>query len=464
MLTALLFTVVLAAPRPNVVVIFCDDLGYGDLTSYGHPTIRTPNLDRMADEGLRATQFYVAASVCTPSRAGLMTGRLPVRNGMCGDRAVLFPDSVGGLPQSETTMAEMFRDAGYATAMVGKWHLGHLPQYLPTNHGFETYFGIPYSNDMDKTDAGKAKKQAVWNEPDYRDFNVPLLEGTAADGCRELERPAVQTNLTRRYTDRAIEDARRMAGGDRPFFLYLAHNLPHVPLFRSDDFAGVSEAGVYGDVVEEIDDGVGRLLDALEQLGIDEQTLVVFTSDNGPWLSFGPQGGSPGPLHEGKGTTWEGGMRVPGIFRWPGTIPAGRIDSGLASTLDLLPTFAELAGGVLPDDVAIDGVDQTAWLRGGDSARDAVFFYRGYELMAVRLNDHKAHFVTRGSYGSEPRKPVRHDPPLLYDLAADIGERTDLADKRPETLAEIQTLVAEHRRTMRFADSQLDRRPAGGGD
>ena len=290
---------------PNIVVIFCDDLGYGDLGAFGHPTIRTPNLDRMAAEGQKWTNFYVGASVCTPSRAALMTGRLPIRSGMCSDkRRVLFPNSGGGLPDDEFTIAEVLRSSGYRTACVGKWHLGHLQQFLPTNHGFDRYFGIPYSNDMDR----------VRGAPNYRQhpdlvrsahYNVPLLRNTQI-----VERPAEQTTITRRYAEESVRFVRE--NSDVPFFLYLAHSLPHIPLFRSTEFVGHSLRGIYGDVIEEIDSTVGKILEAVR--GLDRKTLVVFTSDNGPWLTFDELGGSAGLLRGGKGGTFEGGMREPTIF------------------------------------------------------------------------------------------------------------------------------------------------------
>lgn len=332
---------------PNVVVIFADDLGYGDLGVYGHPTIRTPSLDRMAAEGMRFTQFYAAASVCTPSRAALLTGRLPVRSGMTSDRRrVLFPDSSSGLPHDEITLAEALKARGYATAAVGKWHLGHLPQFLPTQHGFDSYLGIPHSSDMDL--ASGREHRAANLEPRVEYFNVPLLR----DG-EVIERPADQTTITRRYTEEAVRFIREQRAG--PFFLYLAHTLPHAPLFASDDFLGKSPRGRYGDAVEEIDWSVGRVLEALKALGLAERTLVFFTSDNGPWLSFDTHGGSAGLLRGGKGMTWEGGMRVPGIAWWPGTVPAGRLNREIASTMDLLPTALALAGGHLLANRALDG-------------------------------------------------------------------------------------------------------------
>jgi arylsulfatase A-like enzyme len=437
-----------AAP-PNVVIIFADDLGYGDLAVYGHPTIRTPNLDRMAAEGQRWTDFYVAASVCTPSRAGLLTGRLPVRSGMTGEPTrVLFPDSPGGLPVSEVTIAEILKERSYATAAVGKWHLGHLPQYLPLEQGFDSYHGIPYSNDMDKVE-DRPKGVALWIDPKFENFNVPLMRGT-----KIVERPVNQHTITRRYTEQAVQFIVRSKGG--PFFLYLAHTLPHVPLFRSPEFAGVSRRGLYGDVIEEIDWSVGQVLDTLRAQGLAGNTLVVFTSDNGPWLIFDEQGGSAGLLREGKGSTWEGGMRVPAIFWWPGTIEPGIIHD-IGSTLDLLPTVATLTGGQLPTDRALDGYDiSPALLATGESPRREMFFYRGIRVFAARVDEFKAHFFTRSGYRDERETP--HDPPLLYHLGHDPGEHHDVADQHPEVIAAIAEIVAEHQASVKPVQDQLQRR------
>ena len=449
---------VASSDRPNFVVIFCDDLGYGDLGCFGHPTIQTPHLDAMASEGLLATQFYVAASVCTPSRAGLMTGRYPIRNGMCGKRRVLFPDSIGGLPQSETTLATMLGDSGYATSMVGKWHLGHLPEYLPTSHGFDRYYGIPYSNDMDRVasdDPEKKGRKVFWNAMPS-DFNVPMFEGTAVAGCEIVERPVDQTTLTHRYTDRAISEIERMK--DEPFFLYLAHSLPHVPLFRSDAFVGHSAAGIYGDVIEEIDHGVGQIMETLKKLELDSKTLVVFTSDNGPWLVFNDHGGSAGPLRNGKGTTFEGGMRVPALFWMPGRIEAGRRDSGLSSTLDLLPTFAAMSGAA-PPEKSLDGYDLSPWLfDASESPRHEMFFYRDVRLMAIRSDHHKAHYITQDSYVRDSR-PTEHDPPLVFDLSIDLRERNDVGQQHPELVERFAKLRTKHESTLEATESQLDRKP-----
>jgi arylsulfatase A len=432
---------------PNVVLIVADDLGWGDLAAYGHPTIRTPRLDRMAAEGQRWTSFYAAAPYCTPSRAGLLTGRLPIRSGMASESyTVLYPDSTGGLPDGEVTLAELLRARGYATAMVGKWHLGHRPEYLPRRHGFDLYFGIPYSNDMDaRADAPADRLQ----HPRCAYFDVPVIRDEQV-----VERPADQSTITRRYE----EEARRFvrANRDRPFFLYLAHTMPHVPLFAGAPFAGRSPRGPYGDVVEEIDAGVGRLLDTLAELGLDRRTLVVFSSDNGPWRGQGGLGGSAGPFRDGKGTTFEGGVRVPGIFRWPGTIRPGVVRE-MGSLLDVLPTVAALAKAPLPADRVLDGYDLSPVLRGqGRSPRRTYFYYRNAVLQAVRSGPYKLHFFTRPDGNHERPQPV--DPPWLFDLDRDPGELYDVAAEHPDVVADLRRLADEHRRTVVLVEDQIAKR------
>jgi len=448
---ALLSSISTAATKPNFVVIFADDLGYGDLSCYGHPTIRTPNLDRMAQEGTRFTQFYSASSVCTPSRAGLMTGRLPVRNGMCSDtRRVLFPDSKGGIPADEVTLPEALKELGYRTGCFGKWHLGHLPQFLPTNNGFDTYFGIPYSNDMDRLNNVAPKGRAAFLDPKIEYFNVPLMRDTEI-----VERPADQTTITRRYTEEAVKFIKE--SGDEPFFVYLPHSLPHIPLFRSDEFKDHSRSGLYGDVIEEVDWSVGQILDTLRTEGIAENTCVFFTSDNGPWLIFDAHGGTAGMLRDGKGCTWDGGMREPGIAWWPGTVPANRVSSELAATLDLMPTFVSLAGGNLPTDRQYDGVDLTPHLTGtAPSPRETVYYYRGKQLMAVRHGPWKAHYMTRDAYGPSSREKKTHNPPLLFNLDIDPAERFNVNAKHEDVLKEIDSIVKEHRKNLDVPPSQLE--------
>jgi arylsulfatase A len=404
----------------------------------------------MAAEGQKWTSFYVGESVCTPSRAALLTGRLAVRSGMASDtRRVLFPDSAGGLPDSEITLAEVLKGKGYATACVGKWHLGHRPEYLPMRHGFDHYFGVPYSNDMDR-DPEAPKGRDIFFDPKIAYWKVPLMRDD-----KVVERPAEQSTLTRRYTEEAVKFIR--TSKDRPFFLYLAHTMAHVPLFASKAFAGKSPRGLYGDVVEELDDSVGRVLAALREGGVDKQTLVVFTSDNGPWLIFRHHGGSAGLLREGKGSTWEGGMRVPCLVWRPGTIPAGTVTDELASTMDLFVTAVKLAGGKVPDDRPIDGVDLAPLLTGkGRSPRDTMFFYRDTKLFAVRKGPYKAHLVTRSAYG--PDQPVSHDPPLLYHLGVDPGEKFDVGKDHPDVLADLRKLAAEHEAAMKPGELQLEKR------
>jgi len=441
---ATLYAAETPAKNPNFVIIFCDDLGYGDVGCYGHPTIRTPNIDRMAVEGQRWTDFYVAASVCTPSRAALLTGRLPIRSGMSGDRRdVLFPDSAGGLPTSEITIAKALKPQGYTTACIGKWHLGHLPQFLPTSHGFDSYYGIPYSNDMDGT-PGHTRRRFF--EPKSEYWNVPLMRDE-----KIIERPTNQNTITKRYTEEAVRFIER--NKDRPFFLYLAHTMPHVPLFASGAFDGKSRRGRYGDAVEELDWSVGQVLDALRREGIASNTFVVFTSDNGPWLIFDQLGGSAGLLREGKGSTWEGGVREPCIMWWPGTIRPAVINE-IGSTMDLFPTILRLAGADIPTDRVLDGYDLRPVLTGkGPSPRDTVLYYRRSELYAVRKGPYKAHFTTRSGYG--PDKPVSHDPPLLYHLGQDPSEKNDIAAAHPDALADIRKIVEEHRRTLAPGEDQL---------
>ncbi|MBR9998354.1 MAG: sulfatase [Cyclobacteriaceae bacterium] len=416
--------------KPNIVLLFADDLGYGDLSVFGHPTIKTPNLDRMAAEGVKLTQFYVAASVCTPSRAGLMTGRLPIRNGMCGGRTVFFPDTEGGLPQEEITMAEILKTKNYATACFGKWHLGHAPAYLPASQGFDEYFGIPYSNDMSPA---QNKSEGARNFPP-----TPLIEGTEI-----IENEPDQRLLTTRYTEHAV----RFIGEhrDNPFFLYLPYTFPHTPLYASENFDGSSKRGLYGDVVQEIDWSVGEILNALKEHNLEENTFIFFTSDNGPWLVMEEDGGSAGILYEGKGSTWEGGMREPAIARFPGRIEAGSICTAVATTLDLLPTFAGLAGAELPADRILDGVDIFPVMTGQkETGKDTVFFYKGRNLFAIRKGAWKAHFVTVVKPYGPDGVTEKHDPPLLFNVETDPSEKYNRAAEHPEIIMDILAIKQRH--------------------
>jgi len=434
--------------QPNIIIIFCDDLGYGDLGTYGHPTIRTPNIDRMAAEGQKWTNFYSASSVCTPSRAALMTGRLPIRSGMCDQkRRVLFPDSAGGLPESEITIAEVLKQKGYSTACIGKWHLGHLLQYLPTKNGFDYYFGIPYSNDMDAV-SDLPWKEKFWN-PKSEYWNVPLMRNEDI-----IERPADQTTITKRYTEETIRFIKK--NRENPFFIYLAHSMVHVPLFASKEFLNKSLRGLFGDTVEEIDWGVGRIIGMLKKEKLDENTLIIFTSDNGPWLEYFDMGGSAGLLRKGKGSTWEGGMREPAIFRWSNQIKP-QIVSDIGSTLDIYTTICSITGSEIPQDRIIDGVDLSSALFDKErSPRNEMFYYRGTEIYAVRKGPFKAHFLTQPAYGAN-RIITKHDPPLLYNLEVDPSEKYDISEQHPKIIEEIRQLVKKHQSELVKGENQLEK-------
>jgi arylsulfatase A-like enzyme len=366
---------------------------------------------------------------------------------------VLFPDSHHGLPSSEITLAEQLKKANYKTACIGKWHLGHQKEYLPLQHGFDYYFGIPYSNDMDAPQSVLEEKGGYWGlitDPKnnrIENFQVPLIQNNTV-----IERPANQHTITRRYSEETIRFIKN--NKDQPFFIYLAHNLPHVPLFASKEALGKSARGLYGDVVEEIDQGIGTILKALKEEGLDKNTLVVFTSDNGPWTVFKEQGGSAGPLFAGKGTTWEGGMRVPTVFWAPGRIAPGIVNQ-IGSTLDLYHTFSTIAGVPLPKDRTLDSHDLGPLLFEKQKAsRDHFLYYRGTQLYAARLGAYKAHFITQGEYGQFGDKKT-HDPPLLYNLNRDPSEQFNIAETHPEVLKNIESLVTEHKKNMVPGPDQL---------
>jgi arylsulfatase A len=435
---------------PNFIIIFADDMGYGDVGVFGHPTMKTPNLDKMATEGQKWTQFYVAASVCTPSRAGLMTGRLPIRSGMCSaKKRVLFENATGGLPTSEITIASALKKGGYKTACIGKWHLGDDPEFLPTSHGFDYYYGIPYSNDMQKTYEIKSLEDYIkgCREPEIEYFNVPLMRNTEI-----IEQPAQQTTLTKRYTEEAVKFIKENKNDQ--FFLYLAHSMPHVPLFASDEFKGKSLRGIYGDVMEELDWSVGEVLKTLKETGLDENTIVVFTSDNGPWTLMETDGGSAGCLRGGKGGTYEGGMREPTIFWSPELFPVGVVDE-LGTTMDLLPTFCRLAHVELPKDRLYDGYDISPVLfHNGKDPRKEVVYYRGTQVYAVRKGAYKAHFIIQEEYGGGPEVLKT---PVLYNLNMDPSEKYDIAKDHPDIIQELIKLRDDVVASVKPVVNQLEK-------
>jgi arylsulfatase A-like enzyme len=391
----------------------------------------------MAREGVRFTDFYVAQAVCSASRAALLTGCYPNRVGIL---SALGPASKVGISDKEKTIAGVLKAKGYATAIYGKWHLGHHQKFLPTNHGFDDYFGLPYSNDM-------------WpKHPTAKFPDLPLIEGT-----RTMATNPDQRNLTRWYTERAVQFITK--NKDKPFFLYVPHNMPHVPLFVSDKFKGSSKQGLFGDVIAEIDWSVGQILQAIRKNGLDENTLVIFSCDNGPWLSYGEHAGSAGPLREGKATSWEGGVRVPLVARWPGKVKAGTVCRQPAMTIDLLPTLAKLAAAPLPQN-KIDGLDIAPLLfghKGATSLHEAFFFYWGRELQAVRAGKWKLHFpheyrTLAGRPGGKDGKPARYTqartPLTLFDLEADPGEKNNCADRHPEVVSRLKKLADAARKDL----------------
>jgi len=419
------------APPPNIVVIFTDDQGYGDLSCFGHPTIHTPHLDALAANGMKLTQCYVASPVCSPSRAALLTGCYPIRVGM--HRHVLFPMTDYGLHTDEVTLADMLSDHGYATGMFGKWHLGHRPGLMPTDQGFDTYYGVPYSNDM----------SAVHRRPGHNyQFRLPLMRGNEV-----LEWEPDQRVLTRDCTQEAVAFIEENKDG--PFFVYLPHSMPHIPLYASDDFEGTSPRGLYGDVIEEIDWSVGQIVATLEAHGLAENTLVFFTSDNGPWLPFKLDGGSAGLLRGGKGSNWEGGQRVPAIIAMPGTIPPGSVCREVVTTMDLLPTIAALTGATLSDR-RIDGHDITPLLTGEDGATsptDAFLYYtsRG-DLAGIRQGPWKLLLQSGELYHLD------HDPSEQYNLANQNADR--IAELR-ELATQMDAEITEHARPTRVVEELL---------
>ncbi|MFN8346561.1 MAG: sulfatase [Spirosomataceae bacterium] len=441
------------ATQPNIVLIFMDDMGYGDLSCYGALQYRTPHLDKLAAEGIRFTNFLAAQAVCSASRAALMTGCYPNRVGISG---ALMPHAKVGLHPDETTVAELLKEKGYATGIFGKWHLGDRPEFLPTRQGFDEYVGLPYSNDMWPVDYdGKPITEASNNRKKSFPF-LPLLHNT--DTLQEIRTLEDQAKLTGIYTEKAVSFINKHKKS--PFFLYLPHSMPHVPIAASAQFKGKSKQGTYGDVLMEIDWSVGQIMKALKDNGLDKNTVVIFTSDNGPWLNYGNHAGSSGGLREGKGTSFEGGQRVPCLVRWKGVTPEGLICNKLTSTIDLLPTIANICGTKLPGK-KIDGVDILPLLKGDTEAAPRKYFYYYYRrnnLEAVRRDDWKLVLPHEGrSYENQlpgndgfPGKAPENIPVslALYDLRRDPAERYDVKEAYPDILAELQKVAEEAREDL----------------
>jgi arylsulfatase len=449
---------------PNIVIIFTDDQGYADVGVYGATGYSTPHLDQLASDGMRFTDFYVSQAVCSASRASLLTGSYAQRVSI---RGALGPYAEVGLNPDEETIAEMLKKRGYATGVFGKWHLGHLEEFLPLQHGFDEYLGVPYSNDMWPIDYD-GRPATSGNKMSYPP--LPLVDGN--ETVERIEDLEGQAALTTRYTERAVSFIERHK--HEPFFVYLAHSMAHVPLAVSDKFRGHSAQGMYGDVIEEIDWSVGQLLAALDRHQLADNTLVIFTSDNGPWLNFGNHAGSAGPFREGKGTAFEGGMRVPAIMRWPGRIEPGVVSRKMASTIDILPTVAAITGAPLPE-ATIDGVSILPLLEGDEAAsrRDRFYFYYSGELRAVREGKWKRVYQhrTRSYVGVEPGNEGLPGPyafptvsAALYDLENDIGETTDASAAHPEIVQRLDALADSVREALgdRLSDREgTEVRPPG---
>ena len=434
---------------PNVVVIFMDDMAYADIGPFGAKNFPTPHLDRMAKEGRKFTDFYVTQAVCSASRAGLLTGCYNVRVGILG---ALGPKSTHGINSREITLAELCKQRGYATACFGKWHLGHHMEFLPLQHGFDEYFGIPYSNDMWPYHPGvrhlpMAERLKKWP-------HLPLIEGNQVINPKVTGKD--QEQITTQLTERSVRFIEK--NKDKPFFLYVPHPMVHVPLYVSDKFKGKSKAGLFGDVMMEVDWSVGQILETLRKYKLDKNTLVIFTSDNGPWLSYGDHAGSAGPLREGKGTMFDGGCRESALMWWPGTIPAGSECTTPAMTIDLLPTVAELIGARLPRH-PIDGKSIVHLLKGTSdtSPHEAYYFYYGRQLQAIRMGKWKLHFphgyrTMAGRPGGTDGIPTRYSQSkiglALFDMEKDIGETTDVKAKHPDIVKQLQALGEKMRNEL----------------
>ena len=404
--------------KPNIVYIFADDLGYGDLSCYGAKDINTPNIDQIAKEGIKFTEFYSASSVCSPSRAALLTGRYPQRMGI---NTVFFSESFTGIPDKEITIPEILKEKGYATGIVGKWHLGHHYQYLPLQQGFDEYFGIPYSNDME---------------------SVVYMRGNEVESYK-----VKQQYITKTYTKEAQKFITK--NKDNSFFLYIAHSMPHVPLYASEEFIGTSKRGLYGDVVQELDWSVGQILKSLREHGILENTLIVFSSDNGPWLAMKEDGGSAGDLREGKTFTFDGGMKVPTVAMWKNRIPQGIINTEVASQMDWFPTIANITGSSIPKGLVIDGLDISKVLTDkGNRKNSDLLFLDGKQLQGYRSGQWKVKLPYKGFRGNKWKQFVKAHDTLLFNLNTDPGEKNNLFEKYPEKAKEILKEMIEKYQDM----------------
>jgi arylsulfatase A-like enzyme len=425
--------------KTNFIIIIADDLGYGDLSCQGHPLIRTPNIDRLAMEGQRWTSFYASSCVCNPSRAALLTGRLAYR--IHGGKAAW-----GNVPAWENTIAEILKKKDYATACIGKWQLGMEEGEHPNDQGFDYFYGLEGSNDAPfRNETGFKRTLENIRNATFDVFDIALYRQKMI-----IEDTVHQDLLTQRYTEESVKWIRQHS--DAPFFLYLAYNMPHVPIYPSPEFKGHSKAGIYGDVVEEIDWSVGEIVKALKEARLEKNTLVVFTSDNGPWLTYFDLGGSPGPLRDGKFTAWEGGFRVPGIFWWPGTISPAVIDD-IGANADFMATVASLAGISLPDDRAYDSYDLSPTLLREEPSNRKEWYYYGIgpdELWAVRVGNYKLHFISRESIGTEEMgwrgysDNILYESPILFELNTDIRERFNVTDRHLEIVKSIQEVIDQH--------------------
>ncbi|QXD25680.1 sulfatase [Opitutia bacterium ISCC 51] len=446
-----------ADDRPNFIIIFCDDMGYADIGPYGAEGYETPNLNRMAAEGMVFKDFHVGYAVCSPSRAAINTGSYPKRVSVNNN---FGPNSKTGLHPDEWTIADVLKQKDYATACFGKWHLGHEPEFLPTSQGYDEFYGVPYSHDMWELHPEIGTR---YNFP-----ILPLYEGTKV--IKKQITPEDQKYHTKKITERTVSFIEK--NKDMPFFVYLPHPMPHVPLYTTDEFEGKTKRGEYGDVIEEIDWSVGQILNSLDDHGIRKNTLVVFTSDNGPWLRYGDHGGSAGPLRQGKGTFFEGGYRVPGVMTWPGKIEQGKISNKFASTIDLLPTFAKLAGAPMPKGRPVDGIDISDLLMGKEPSNytRGFLYWSGRKLSAVRGGKWKLIFpgnyiVWSGGGGGQPGhgQEVKEIGLSLYNLETDVGETTNLADQYPNIVARLKRFADEARKTLGDSDKEgTEIRPLGG--